>query len=383
MTNNVLNFIDVFAGAGGLSCGLELAGMKCVLGIDANKHAMDTFARNHKHAETYCGDITKLTKKDLLEKLKGNHVHVVVGGPPCQGFSTVGLGNPDDMRNTLFLEFCRIVKTTMPYFVVIENVTGLLAKKNEKTLQNIFKKFKSLGYDMEVQVMSSQNYGVPEKRRRTILIGTRVNTDIIFPKHTHDTIIAKTLRHSMTVGDAFKNLKTKSGKLFNHDIEQAKIKSKIDLKRLKRIPEGKGIRYEADEKKYFTPSLKLGVDWVNLRENRFRQTKYQRLDRSLPSPTIMTHRHSYYHPVEHRYLTQREAAALQSFPNDFEFMGPLSAQWRQIGNAVPPLMAKAIGKSLKSMYKSFLEQRDSKATKKSNTKQKIEYVREKAFVYKK
>ncbi|PIK15868.1 DNA cytosine methyltransferase [Halobacteriovorax sp. JY17] len=383
MTNNVLNFIDVFAGAGGLSCGLELAGMKCVLGIDANKHAMDTFARNHKHAETYCGDITKLAKKDLLEKLKGNHVHVVVGGPPCQGFSTVGLGNPDDMRNTLFLEFCRIVRTTMPYFVVIENVTGLLAKKNEKTLQNIFKKFKTLGYDMEVQVMSSQNYGVPEKRRRTILIGTRVNTDITFPKHTHDTIIAKTLRNSMTVGDAFKNLKTKSGKLFNHDIEQAKIKSKIDLKRLKRIPEGKGIRYEADEKKYFTPSLKLGVDWVNLRENRFRQTKYQRLDRSLPSPTIMTHRHSYYHPVEHRYLTQREAAALQSFPNDFEFMGPLSAQWRQIGNAVPPLMAKAIGKSLKSMYKSYLEQRDSKVTKKSNTKQKIEYVREKAFVYKK
>lgn len=383
MTKNVLNFIDVFAGAGGLSCGLELAGMKCVLGVDANKHAMETFARNHKHAQTYCGDITKLTKKELLKKLDGNHVHVVVGGPPCQGFSTVGLGNPDDMRNTLFLEFCRIVRTTMPYFVVIENVTGLLAKKNEKTLQNIFKKFKTLGYEMDVQVMSSQNYGVPEKRRRTILIGTRVNCDITFPKHTHDTIIAKTYRDPMTVGDALSNLKTKSGKTLNHDLEQAVIKSKIDLKRLKRIPEGKGIRYEADEKKYFTPSLKLGVDWVNLRENRFRQTKYQRLDRSLPSPTIMTHRHSYYHPVEHRYLTQREAAALQSFPNDFEFMGPLSAQWRQIGNAVPPLMAKAIGKSLKSMYKSYLMQKDSKNTKKSNSKQKIEYVREKAFVYKK
>lgn len=383
MTKNVLNFIDVFAGAGGLSCGLELAGMKCVLGIDANKHAMDTFARNHKHAQTYCGDITKLTKKELLKKLDGNHVHVVVGGPPCQGFSTVGLGNPDDMRNTLFLEFCRIVRTTMPYYVVIENVTGLLAKKNEKTLQNIFKKFKSLGYDMDVQVMSSQNYGVPEKRRRTILIGTRVNTDIIFPKHTHDTIIAKTYRNPMTVGDALDNLETKNGKVLNHDLEQAAIKSKIDLKRLKRIPEGKGIRYEADEKKYFTPSLKLGVDWENLRENRFRQTKYQRLDRSLPSPTIMTHRHSYYHPIEHRYLTQREAAALQSFPNNFEFMGPLSAQWRQIGNAVPPLMAKAIGKSLKSMHKSYLQQRDTKVVKKGNAKKRIENVREKAFVYKK
>ncbi|WP_417336372.1 DNA cytosine methyltransferase [Halobacteriovorax marinus] len=383
MTKNVLNFIDIFAGAGGLSCGLELAGMKCVLGIDANKHAMETFARNHKHAQTYCGDITKLTKKELLKKLDGNHVHVVVGGPPCQGFSTVGLGNPDDMRNTLFLEFCRIVKTTMPYFVVIENVTGLLAKKNEKTLQNIFKKFRSLGYEMDVQVMSSQNYGVPEKRRRTILIGSRVNCDIVFPKHTHDTVMAKTFRPPMTVGDALENLETKKGKLYNHDLEQAMIKSKIDLKRLKRIPEGKGIRYQADEKKYLTPSLKLGVDWENLRENRFRQTKYQRLDRSLPSPTIMTHRHSYYHPVEHRYLTQREAAALQSFPNDFEFMGPLSAQWRQIGNAVPPLMAKAIGKSLKSMYKSYLQNRDTKTSQKSNHRDKIRNVREKAFVYKK
>ncbi|CBW26735.1 modification methylase (cytosine-specific DNA methylase) [Halobacteriovorax marinus SJ] len=383
MTKNVLNFIDIFAGAGGLSCGLELAGMKCVLGIDANKHAMETFARNHKHAQTYCGDITKLTKKELLKKLDGNHVHVVVGGPPCQGFSTVGLGNPDDMRNTLFLEFCRIVKTTMPYFVVIENVTGLLAKKNEKTLQNIFKKFRSLGYEMDVQVMSSQNYGVPEKRRRTILIGSRVNCDIVFPKHTHDTVMAKTFRPPMTVGDALENLETKKGKLYNHDLEQAMIKSKIDLKRLKRIPEGKGIRYQADEKKYLTPSLKLGVDWENLRENRFRQTKYQRLDRSLPSPTIMTHRHSYYHPVEHRYLTQREAAALQSFPNDFEFMGPLSAQWRQIGNAVPPLMAKAIGKSLKSMYKSYLQNQDTKTSQKSNHRDKIRNVREKAFVYKK
>ncbi|WP_127717663.1 DNA cytosine methyltransferase [Halobacteriovorax sp. HLS] len=380
---NTLNFIDIFAGAGGLSCGLELAGLNCLLGIDYDKYAMQTFAKNHRKAQAFCGDIRKLQKKELLEKLDGNPVHLVVGGPPCQGFSTVGLGNPDDMRNTLFLEFCRVVRITKPYFVIIENVTGLLAKKNEDTLQNIFKKFKSLGYDMDVQVMSSQNYGVPEKRRRTILIGTRINVEIEFPKKTHDVVIAKTHRPSMTVGDALSNLATKSGEFLNHDLDSAHLKSKIEKKRIARIPEGKGIRYEADEKKYFTPSLKLGVDWKNLRENRFRQTKYQRLDRSLPSPTIMTHRHSYFHPVEDRYLTQREAAALQSFPNNFEFMGPLSAQWRQIGNAVPPLMAKAIGKSILKMYKNYLNERDSKALKKENTKTRIRNVRETAFVYKK
>ena len=383
MTKNTLNFIDIFAGAGGLSCGLELAGLNCLLGIDYDKYAMQTFAKNHKNAQSYCGDIRDLKKKDLLEKLDGNPVHLVVGGPPCQGFSTVGLGNPEDMRNTLFLEFCRVVRITKPYFVIVENVTGLLAKKNEDTLQNIFKKFKTLGYDMDVQVMSSQNYGVPEKRRRTILIGTRLNVEVEFPKITHDTIIAKTFRPPMTVGDALSNLKTKSGKTLNHDLESSNLKSKLELKRIARIPEGKGIRYEADEKKYFTKSLKLGVDWENLRENRFRQTKYQRLNRSAPSPTIMTHRHSYYHPVENRYLTQREAAALQSFPNNFEFEGPLSAQWRQIGNAVPPLMARAIGKSITKMYKNYLSERDSKAVTKKNTKTRIKDVREKAFVYKK
>lgn len=383
MAKNTLNFIDIFAGAGGLSCGLELAGLNCLLGIDYDKYAMQTFAKNHKNAQSYCGDIRELKKKDILEKLDGNPVHLVVGGPPCQGFSTVGLGNPEDMRNTLFLEFCRVVRITKPYFVIVENVTGLLAKKNEDTLQNIFKKFKTLGYDMDVQVMSSQNYGVPEKRRRTILIGTRLNVEVEFPKITHDTIIAKTFRPPMTVGDALSNLETKSGKVLNHDLDTSHLKSKLELKRIARIPEGKGIRYEIDEKMYFTKSLKLGIDWVNLRENRFRQTKYQRLDRNKPSPTIMTHRHSYYHPVENRYLTQREAAALQSFPNDFEFMGPLSAQWRQIGNAVPPLMAKAIGKSITKMYKSYLSERDSKAVTKKNTKTRIKNVREKAFVYKK
>jgi DNA (cytosine-5)-methyltransferase 1 len=383
MAKNTLNFIDIFAGAGGLSCGLELAGLNCLLGIDYDKYAMQTFAKNHKKAQSYCGDIRELKKKDILEKLDGKPVHLVVGGPPCQGFSTVGLGNPEDMRNTLFLEFCRVVRITKPYFVIVENVTGLLAKKNEDTLKNIFKKFKTLGYDMDVQVMSSQNYGVPEKRRRTILIGTRLNVDIEFPKITHDTIIAKTYRPPMTVGDALSNIETKSGEILNHDLESSNLKSKLELRRLARIPEGKGIRYEADEKKYFTKSLKLGVDWANLRENRFRQTKYQRLDRSKPSPTIMTHRHSYYHPIENRYLTQREAAALQSFPNNFEFVGPLSAQWRQIGNAVPPLMAKAIGKSITKMYKNYLSERDSKAVKKQNTKTRIKNVREKAFVYKK
>ena len=375
-----LNFIDLFSGAGGLSCGLELAGMKCILGIDQDKNAIETFKANHKYAQTFCGSVTEITEKKLKELTKNETIHAVVGGPPCQGFSTVGLGDPNDQRNFLFKEFIRIVKLANPHYVVIENVTGLLAKKNEKTIQAIFKIFSKMGYTLDVQVMSAENYGVPERRRRTIIIGSRINSTITFPKPITNTIVGKTMIPAVTVGDALAKLRAPDGKTYNHDIEAANIKSKIDLERIKCVPEGCGIRYEHDEKKYFPKKLKLGVNWKELKENRFRQTKYQRLDRKKPSPTIMTHRHNYFHPVEPRYLTQREAAALQSFPNDFVFKGPLSAQWRQIGNAVPPLLGRAIGRAIVAMAAEKTKMKT--ATKTKSSSEVVTLVRRKAFVYK-
>ena len=343
MTKKItLNFIDLFSGAGGLSNGLEQAGLKCILGIDMDKNAIDTFSANHHLANTYCGSITEITEKKLKELIGNQTIHAIVGGPPCQGFSTVGLGNPKDQRNLLFKEFIRMVKIINPQFIIIENVTGLLATKNEKTILDIFKLFSGMGYNLDVKVMSAEEYGVPERRRRTIFLGSRINNHIIFPSPFKTPPV--------TVGEAFKNLKAKNGKIFNHDIDKAQIKAQLDLHRIACIPEGKGIRYAEDEKKYFRKKLFLGIDWEKTPENRLRQTKYQRLDRKKPAPTIMTHRHNYFHPTENRYLTQREAAALQSFPNDFIFHGPLSAQWRQIGNAVPPLLGKALGVAILKMY---------------------------------
>ncbi|MBT3982805.1 MAG: DNA cytosine methyltransferase [Bacteriovoracaceae bacterium] len=375
------NFIDLFAGAGGLSCGMELAGHKCLLGVDVDKHAMKTFEQNHKYSKAYCGDIKKLKGKTLKEYLGNKTVHVVVGGPPCQGFSTVGVGNPKDLRNSLFLEYCRIVKETKPYFIIMENVTGLLAKKNETTLNNIFKKFESMGYHMDVKVMASQNYGVPEKRRRTIIIGSRLSSKIKFPVETHDTYKNNEYIPPALVGEVLEDLECSSGDIYNHDLSAAGVRSKLDLKRIKRIPEGQGIRYQKDEKSFLPPSLRLDVVWEELPEKRFRQTKYCRLDRFKPSPTILTSRYTYYHPTEHRYLTQREAAKLQSFPNDFVFHGPVAAQWKQIGNAVPPIMAKALGKALISMYKSAKSSKNSNVKITKSAKSKISQVRSKAFVY--
>ena len=350
-----LNFIDLFSGAGGLSCGLEMAGLNCLLGVDFNKDAMKTFQKNHPGASIYCGDISKLKSSEIKTLTKNKKIHLVAGGPPCQGFSTVGTGNPNDQRNQLFKEFLRIVRDFRPDYVVMENVTGLMAKKNEKSLRAIIKTFNQLGYNIDVNILSAHEYGVPEKRRRTIFIGSKKNNQILFPLKTHCNEINSPLKRVVTVGDALINLKTNNGLLHNHDLDMAKIKSNIDEKRIAKIPEGKGIRYQIDEKNYFPQSLKLGIDWKNLPENRLRQTKYQRLDTKSPSPTIMTHRHNYYHPTENRFLTQREAASLQSFPNDFIFYGTITSQWRQIGNAVPPLLGKAIGKTINQMNNSKKE----------------------------
>jgi DNA (cytosine-5)-methyltransferase 1 len=152
-----------------------------------------------------------------------------------------------------------------------------------------------------------------------------------------------------TVAEAFESLKAKDGCVYNHDIKLAEIKKNEDRQRLKFIPAGKGIRYEEDEVTYLPKKLHFGVDWKKLRENRFRQTRLQRLPLNEPSPTILTARTSYYHPVENRYLTPREAAACQSFPNDFIFHGSQTAIFRQIGNAVPPLLAQALGQAIKNI----------------------------------
>lgn len=337
------NFIDLFSGCGGLSCGLEMAGHKCLLGVDANEDALKSFAANHQHASVFCGDIKKLSEKKLSELLKGKNVDMVVGGPPCQGFSTVGKGEVKDERNQLFKEFVRIVKITNPKIIIFENVTGLVAKKNKSILKQIFNYFEKLGYNMDARVLSAEEFGVPEKRRRTIIMGVR-NAECIFPNISHGPRANKKVK---TVSDALKNLKASNGKTYNHDLELAKITNSEDRERLRYIPPGKGIRYEEDEKSYLPRKLRYGIDWNQLRERRFRQTRLQRLPLNEPSPTILTSRTSYYHPIEARYLTPREAAACQSFPNSFVFYGSQTAIFRQIGNAVPPKLAQALGEVIK------------------------------------
>ncbi len=349
-------FIDLFSGCGGLSCGLELAGHHCLLGVDANKDAIASFAANHHQAAVYLGDIKKLNEKKLRELLRGQTVDMVVGGPPCQGFSTVGKGMVDDDRNQLFKQFVRIVSVTNPKVILFENVTGLVAKKNAHILKQIFRQFERLGYNMDARVLSAEEFGVPERRRRTIIMGVK-GGECFFPHVTHGPRAKKKIK---TVAEALKNLKARDGKVYNHQVSMAEISSPEDKARLKFIPHGRGIRYEEDEKELLPRKLWFGVDWKKLRENRFRQTRLQRLPLNEPSPTILTSRTSYYHPKESRFLTPREAASCQSFPNDFIFHGSQTAVFRQIGNAVPPMLAEALGQAIKEIHftKKALKKKD-------------------------
>ncbi|MFP5458523.1 MAG: DNA cytosine methyltransferase [Bacteriovoracia bacterium] len=353
-----MTFIDLFCGCGGLSYGLEMAGHECLLGVDMEPSAIKSFERNHPHAKGWNGDIKKLDAKTLKKLIGTRTVDMVVGGPPCQGFSTVGKGEVADDRNQLFREFVRVVKVTQPKVILFENVTGLVAKKNASVLGQIFALFERLGYTMEARVLSAEEYGVPEVRRRTIIMGVK-GLECRFPKPSHGVRGSKKV---VTVREALKNLKALDGKVYNHDPKKAEVKKLADRERLKFIPAGAGIRYREDEKSYLPKKLWFDVKWDELREGRFRQTRLQRLPWDKPSPTILTARTSYYHPKEPRFLTPREAAACQGFPNDFVFEGSQTAQFRQIGNAVPPLLGRALGEEIKKLNFSRVVKLKKKST---------------------
>ena len=372
-----LNFIDLFCGAGGLSSGLIKSGMNCLLGIDFLEPAIETFKQNHKSSIGICGDIREIKTSDIKKLIKNKKVHLICGGPPCQGFSTIGPGDAHDSRNHLFLEFVRFVKDFKPDFLVIENVTGLLAKKNRSTLESIFKCFEELGYHLDIRVLSANHYGVPQARRRVIIIGNKLRIENLYPdkKYNNKDNINPKLKKCRTVGWAFENLLSFRDKEYNHDIETANIKKNIEKARIDHVPEGRSIRYERDEKEYLPEELWFDHNWSEISEKRFREAKYARLNRIMPSPTIVTNRKMYYHPSESRYLTVREAASLQSFPANYKFSGSVTKQWTQIGNAVPPLMAKAIGYSIIEMHKG----RRKKV--KSFSKRDIDAIRSYAFKY--
>ncbi len=318
-----LTSADLFCGAGGMAKGFEMAGFKQLCGLDWFKEAGMTYRENFSHSLIE-GDITKKEVKDkfintVKEKLKGKNLTVLSGGFPCQGFSMSGNRVVEDPRNSLYKDMLEIIKELQPEFIVAENVKGLRSMLKGKVEDKIRKDIESLGYNVNVTVLNSADYYVPQKRERVIFIANRIGK-----KNYHPSPILESDSYITTkeaIGDL---VKVKDNPKFNH----VRTKHSDDMKeRLAKVPEGKSL-YD-----------KYSDSWKKCPWNE-------------ASCTIKeNHGGVNIHPIEPRVITVREMARLQSFPDDFIFKGTKSKQMVQIGNAVPPLLAKAIALSIKQTLK--------------------------------
>ena len=344
--------LDLFSGAGGFSYGIDKnPHFKTLLALDINENALKTFKHNMPEAETDLGDITNSEiKKTIIEKSKKYNINMIIGGPPCQGFSLKGkkLGL-EDPRNYLFKEYLNIVEKLNPEVFIIENVKALLSTSSGWFKNKILEKIGQLGYFVDYGVLTASDFGVPQLRQRAVFICCKTKK-IQLPKPSSKKAV--TVRDAISdlayfnsgegfveqdystepISDYQKMMRKGAAKLYNH---KASNHAQIAIKKLEMIPPECG--------KEHLPKELLG-------NQQFTGT-WGRLKWDLPSPTIDTRfdacsNGTNNHPVLNRAITPREAARLQSFDDKFVFLGTKVAIRQQIGNAVPPLMAKAIADTI-------------------------------------
>jgi len=336
--------LDLFSGAGGMSLGAEQAGIKILMAVENDSHACQTFRRNFPHVEMHEADIRNFSPPALPSQ--GS---IVFGGPPCQGFSTSNqkTRNKNNPENWMFSQFFRVVEEAAPEWVVFENVKGLLETERGFFLSLISDKLKALGYSCQFNTLNAKDFGVPQVRNRLFVVGNRKGKTFTFPQKQALAVV--------TVKDAIWDLphisnganaswlpySKKPPSTYADSLRGAMLESPNNLttrsashiiERYRHVPQG--------------------GNWENIPEvlmsnyqdrTRCHTGIYHRLNWEKPSVVLGNFRKNMLiHPSENRGLSVREAARLQSFPDSFEFMGSIGFQQQQVGNAVPPLLAKAV-----------------------------------------
>lgn len=343
--------LDLFCGAGGFSYGLEQNKyFKTVIGLDFDKVAIDTFNYNFKQAVGICGDITsKEVKDNVVDLAKELKVNTIIGGPPCQGFSLKGknLGLADE-RNFLFLEYLDLVKRINPEIVIIENVKNLYNAANGYFREEITNKIKNMGYAVNCKILNAKDYGVPQNRERVFFIAHK-ELFLEFPKENSDFVSVRDAIGDLNYlesgeGQLEADYKIEAQSDYQKAMRANKLQyhiasnhSKIAINKLKMIPSECGKEHLP---KHLHGKQKFSTTWGRLVWGDVSPTIDTRFD------TPSNGKNS--HPVLHRAITPREATRIQSFDDNFYFKGTKTQACKQIGNAVPPLLAKALANSIAS-----------------------------------
>ncbi len=330
MIEEKLKVYGLFTGGGGLDIGFKEAGFEIIGASDIWKESEKTMRLNYPKIPFLCKDIRTLTSAEILDSTKGVKPDVIIGGPPCQGFSVMGDKNSADPRNVLFESYVRLVDDLEPSCFVFENVKGIKSMFKGRYLNMVANSFSKIGYDIYLKVLNSKDYGVPQKRERVIIVGTKINNSFKYPPHSNDSI--GVLKAKKNVKEAIWDLIKKNKNFPNH---LALNHGDIVLRRYKLIPEGGKL----------PPPEELPLD---IRRKNFGNT-YVRLHREKMAPTMVPGNNAFpVHPTLDRSLTPREAARIQTFPDTHIFTGARKDQCILVGNAVPPLMGAHIARELKS-----------------------------------
>lgn len=340
--------IDLFSGAGGMSTGAAMCGIDVRYAVEMDEFASATFKLNHKDVKLFDYDIRKVKSHDLTSLNRQEPV-ILFGGPPCQGFSTSNQKNRSaaNQNNWLFREYVRLVQDVRPDWIVFENVKGLLETENGFFLEAVLKAFKDTGYTTAHFVLNSADYGVPQKRNRLFIIGSLHGTEISPP--------VRTATKHITVAQAIRDLpELENGDLPNEKEYSAYART-VYAKAMRQGLKSCSSNLVTNNAPHIIERyshIPQGGNWEDIPKrlmknytdvSRCHTGIYRRLKEDEPSVVIGNFRKNMLvHPWRDRGLSVREAARLQSFPDWFQFAGSIGFQQQQVGNAVPPLLAKAV-----------------------------------------
>lgn len=369
-----INIIDLFAGCGGLSLGFNMAGFNVSLAIEKDLWASETYSHNHPTTKLITGDISDIT--DLPSLLDSSTIiDGIIGGPPCQGFSLSGNRDKNDPRNSLFMEFVRFVKHYKPRFFVMENVSGILSmttKSGELVKNVILEEYNSIGYNVEIFQLNAAEFGVPQSRIRIFFIGIRKDIQyqrqslepkgFLFGKNQvsiHDAIMdlpqinagegAEVSTYDKLPTSEFQKWARKHSTILHNHVAMRHTQRLIE--RFNQIDFGESVANVSKEYMQRQRGNASQISGKVYSQNNMRPFPDK------PSPTIpASFQSNFIHPYLNRNYTAREGARLQSFPDNYIFYGKRTtmsweknlSQYQQIGNAVPPLLAKAVAETIKS-----------------------------------